>query len=29
MQGGVDNRVKPYVLFRVQLPNGGKKITLK
>jgi len=25
--GGVDKRVKPYVLFRVQLPNGGTKIT--
>lgn len=26
-QGGVDKRVKPYVLFRVPLPNGGTKIT--
>jgi len=26
-QGGVDRRQKPYVLFRVQLPNGGTKVT--
>lgn len=26
-QGGVNKRVKPYVLFRVKLPNGGMKIT--
>lgn len=26
-QGGVNKRVKPYVLFKVQLPNGGTKIT--
>ena len=25
-QGGVDRRVKPYVLFRAKLPNGGTKI---
>lgn len=25
-QGGVDKRVKPYVLFRTKLPNGGTKI---
>lgn len=25
--GGVDRRQKPYVLFRVQLPNGGTKLT--
>ena len=25
--GGVDRRQKPYVLFRVQLPNGGTKVT--
>lgn len=25
--GGVDMRVKPYVLFRAKLPNGGTKIT--
>ena len=28
-QGGVDKRVKPYVLFRVPLPNGGTKVQLK
>jgi hypothetical protein len=28
-QGGVDKRVKPYKLYRVPLPNGGKKIMLK
>lgn len=28
-QGGVDKRVKPYKLYRVPLPNGGKKIVLK
>jgi hypothetical protein len=27
--GGVDKRVKPYKLYRVPLPNGGKKIVLK
>lgn len=26
-QGGVDKRVKPYALFRVQLPNNGTKVT--
>lgn len=26
-QGGIDMRQKPYVLFRVKLPNGGTKIT--
>jgi sugar lactone lactonase YvrE len=26
---GVDKRVKPYVLFRVKLPNNGTKITQK
>ena len=25
-QGGVDRRVKPYVLFRAKLPGGGSKI---
>lgn len=28
MQGGVDLRVRPFVLLRVPLPNGGKKIEL-
>ena len=28
-QSGVDKRVKPYKLYRVPLPNGGKKIMLK
>ena len=23
---GIDHRMKPYVLFRVKLPNGGRKI---
>lgn len=27
--GGVDKRVKPFVLFRVQLPNNGTKIVQK
>lgn len=27
-QGGVDRRVKPYVLFRTPLPNNGSKIML-
>ena len=28
-QGGVDRRVRPFVLYRVPLPNGGKKIELR
>ena len=27
VQGGMDKRVKPFVLFRAKLPNGGTKIT--
>lgn len=26
-QGGVDRRVKPWAVMRVQLPNGGTKVT--
>ena len=28
-QGGVDKRVRPFVLFRVKLPGNGTKITQK
>jgi len=28
-QGGVERKVRPFVLYRVPLPNGGKKIMLK